>query len=118
MAPRYKGFGKAQVVELSSLTAAPKERKLSPAQIAFNERMEALKFYLNEASSLPASSVLTVPMAESEKAQNVRNAFKAIAKDEPRDLNVSISDTKRLIYIGKGRLPGRSFSMQGAGAGR
>ena len=103
--PRYKHFT-VRKVSLAELAPKPKERKLSPRQLAQLEREDELRAALNEAAWLPASEVVVLEPREGAKLSTLRTSMKRVLAAEPRDLNWGVRGETLLIT--KGRLPGRS----------
>jgi hypothetical protein len=113
MAPRYKHF-KAETLDLSALAASkPRERKLSPRQLAALEREAEIKTALDQAAALPASQAYALHLADGEKMPNYRNAFLRVWSESPRRLNVAARGTT--IYISAGKLPGKAWNLNGKG---
>ena len=102
--PRYKHLA-VKKVELAALIPKPKERKLSPRQIASFERDAEIRAALNEAASLPASLAVVIELKEDQKLPTLRAALARVLKEEPRELNWAVRG--QLIVISKGMIPGR-----------
>ena len=101
--PRYKHLA-VKKVDLASLAPRPKERKLSPRQIAQIERDEEIRAALNEAAALPASQAVVIDPKEGQKLVTLRAAVDRIVKAEPRDLNWGVRGQS--IVFSRGDIPG------------
>lgn len=101
---RYKHFS-VKTVELTDLAPKPKERRLSPRQIAQRERDDEIRVALNEAASLPASQAVVIDLKEGQKLPTMRAAVSRVLKTEPRELNWGVRGQS--IVISKGKIPGR-----------
>ena len=100
---RYKHLA-VKKVALSDLAPKPKERRLSPRQMAQRERDEEIRAAFNEAASLPESQAVVLELKEGQKLPTLRAAVDRIAKVEPRDLNWGVrGDT---VVISRGKIPG------------
>lgn len=108
---RYKHFT-VKKVDLADLVPKPRERKLTPKQIAQQERENDIRAALNEAASLPASQAVVIDLNEGQKLPTLRAAISRMLKDEPRELNWGIRGHS--IVISKGKLPGRGGSRRQA----
>lgn len=92
-------------VELAALAPKPKERKLSPRQLAQLERDDEIRAALNEAATLPASQAVVIELKDGQKLPTMRAAISRVLKAEPRELNWGIRGLS--IVISKGTIPGR-----------
>lgn len=97
-------------VELADLAPKPRERTLSPRQIAATERDEEIRAVLNEAATLPASQAVVIELREGQKLPTVRAAVARLLKAEPRDINWGVRG--QTIVISKGAIPGRGGSRR------
>jgi hypothetical protein len=102
--PRYKLLT-IKKIELADLAPQPKERKLTPRQLAQRERDDEIRAALNEAASLPASQAVVIDLREGQKLPTMRAAIGKLLKAEPRDLNWGVRGQS--IVISKGKIPGR-----------
>ena len=102
--PRYKHFT-VRKVSLAELAPKPKERPLSPRQLAQLEREAEVRAALNEAVSLPASEAVVLEPKDGEKLSTLRTSMKRVLAAEPRDLNWGTRGDA--LLISKGPLPGR-----------
>jgi exopolyphosphatase/pppGpp-phosphohydrolase len=101
---RYKHLS-VKKVDMAELAPKPKERKLSPRQIATMERDDEIRAALNEAASLPASQAVVIDLKEGQKLPTMRAAFNRVLKTEPREINWGVRGNS--IVISKGQIPGR-----------
>lgn len=101
---RYKhlAFKKGSLAEL---TPTPKERRLTPRQIAQNERDDEIKNVINEAAALPSSEWAGFELKEGQKLATMRVAINRILKDEPRNVNFGVRGST--VIFTKGDIPGR-----------
>lgn len=106
---RYKHFT-VKKVDLADLVPKPRERRLTPRQIAQQERENDIRAALNEAASLPASQAVVIDLKEGQKLPTLRAAISRILKDEPRELNWGVRGQS--IVISKGKLPSRGGPRQ------
>jgi hypothetical protein len=102
--PRYRHFT-VKKIELSELVPKPKERALTPRQLAALQRDEEIRTALNEAAALPASQAVVLELKQNQKLPTMRAAFARLLKAEPRDLNWGVRGQN--IVISKGKIPGR-----------
>jgi hypothetical protein len=102
--PRYKHFT-VKKVELAELAPQPKDRQLTPRQLAQRERDDEIRAALNEAASLPASQAVVIDLKEGQKLPTMRAAIGRVLKADPRDLNWGVRGQS--IVISKGKIPGR-----------
>jgi hypothetical protein len=102
--PRYKTFS-VKKVDLADLALKPKERKLTPRQLAQQQREVEIRAAFNEAASLPASQAVVIDLKEGQKLATLRAAIGRLLKAEPRELNWGVRGQS--IVISKGKIPGR-----------
>ncbi len=100
---RYKHLA-VRKLELAALEPRPKERALSPRQIAQMERDEEIRAAFNEAAALPTSQAVVIELKEGQKLPTLRAAVDRIFKADPRELNWGVRG--RTIVISKGEIPG------------
>lgn len=100
---RYKHLS-VKKVSLSDYAPAPKERALTPRQLAQIERDNELRAAMNEAAALPASEAVAIELKADQKIPTLRAAFSRILAAEPRELNWGVRGTT--ILISKGSIPG------------
>jgi hypothetical protein len=101
---RYKHLS-VKKVELADLAPQPRERKLTPRQLAQLERDDEIRAALNEAASLPASQAVVINLTQGQKLPTMRAAISRVLKAEPRDLNWGVRGES--IVISRGKIPGR-----------
>jgi hypothetical protein len=92
-------------VDLADLTPKRTERKLSPRQIAQQERDSEIRAAFNEAASLPASQAVVIELSDGQKLPTMRAAIGRVLKAEPREINWGVRGQS--IVISKGKIPGR-----------
>lgn len=106
---RYKHFT-VRNVDLADLVPKRRERKLTPRQIAQQEREIDIRAALNQAASLPATQAVVIDLKEGQKLSTLRAAISRMLKDEPRELNWGVRGQS--IVISKGTLPSRGGPRQ------
>jgi len=106
---RYKHLN-VKKVDLAELAPKPRERKLTPRQIAQQERENEIRAALNEAAALPASQAVVIDLQKGQKMPTLRAAIGRVLKAEPRELNWGVRGQS--IVISKGTLPSRGGSRR------
>ena len=108
---KYKHIALGTPVNIDDL-AKPKERALTPRQLALIERAEEIKRALNEVATAPASQAFPIVARDGQKIANLRAAITKQIKADGRAISLSVRGTT--IYLSRGKLP-RSRSGGAAG---
>jgi hypothetical protein len=86
---------------LEELAPKPRERALSPRQLAALQREEEIRKALGR---LKAEEVLAVELDPSEKVPTMRLAVKKVIANHRPDVNMAVRG--RTIYVSTAKLPG------------
>lgn len=101
---RYKHIVVGKPVLLAELKAKRRERKLSPRQLAIQERDEEIRRAINEAAAVSSSQAIPVQLKHDQKIATMRAAVNRVLKQG--DAKVSMGVRGTTIYLSKSPIPG------------
>jgi hypothetical protein len=101
---RYKHIDVGKPVELTELATKRRERKLSPRQLAIQERDEEIRRAINEAAAAPSSQAIPVQLKHNQKIATMRAAVDRVLKKSDVRVNMGVRGTT--IYLSKSPIPG------------
>ena len=100
---RYKHIVVGKAINLDELRPVPRERALTPRQIAQRERDAELKMALNEASAAAESQAIPIGLKSDQKMATMRAAVARLIKETGSTLHIAVRG--KTIYLSRSPIP-------------
>jgi hypothetical protein len=101
---RYKHISVGKLISLDELRVVPKERVLTPRQIAQRERDAELQMAINEAAAAAESQAIPITLRDGQKMATLRAAVGRLLVESKSTVKVAVrGDT---LYLSRGSIPG------------
>ena len=101
---RYKHISVGKLINLADLAVVPKERVLTPRQIAQRERDAELRMAINEAAAAAESQAIPITLRDGQKMVTLRAAVARLLVESKSSVKMAVrGDT---LYLSRGSIPG------------